>query len=137
MATIISHNHLVHVEIVLILVFQTFDRVIFGRLSFPGTRWYVPTVRGPQVVRDQKKLGNHRRRPQKFFQGEQHRHFAYLFQIADGALQMDVNKTLYPFYTPKYNAPCLCASEGGMRRPRSPWDVEIFLLHLQQKRLIF
>jgi len=31
----------------------------------------------------------------------QHRHLAYIFQIADDAMQMDVNKSLYPFYPPK------------------------------------
>jgi len=31
----------------------------FGKLSFPGTRWYVLTVRNPQMVRDEKKFGNH------------------------------------------------------------------------------
>jgi len=30
--------------------------MIFGTLTFPGTRWYVMTVRGPQMVRDQKKF---------------------------------------------------------------------------------
>jgi len=40
-----------------ILVFQTIDRIIFGILTFPGTRWYVLTVREPQMVRDQKSLG--------------------------------------------------------------------------------
>jgi len=33
--------------------------MIFGTLTFPGTRWYVMTVRGPQMVRDQKKFENH------------------------------------------------------------------------------
>jgi len=42
-----------------ILVFQTFDRMIFGRLSFPGARWYLATVWGPQMVRDEKKFGKH------------------------------------------------------------------------------
>jgi len=32
--------------------FQTFDRMIFGRLIFLGARWYVLTVRDPQTVRD-------------------------------------------------------------------------------------
>ena len=32
------------------LVCQTYDRLIFGRLSFPRTRWYVVTVRYPQMV---------------------------------------------------------------------------------------
>jgi len=41
------------------MVFQTFDRMIFGTLTFPGTRWYVLTVRDPQMVRSQKKFGNH------------------------------------------------------------------------------
>jgi len=59
MASTISHSNFVHVAFVSILVFQTFDRVICGRLSFPGTRWYMLTVRNPQMVRDQKKLGCH------------------------------------------------------------------------------
>ena len=54
-----SHSHFVHVAFVSILVFQTFDRMIFGTLTFPGTRWYVMTVRGTQMVRDQKKFENH------------------------------------------------------------------------------
>jgi len=29
----------VHVAFVPILVFKTFDQVVFGRLSLPGTRW--------------------------------------------------------------------------------------------------
>jgi len=45
--------------------------------------------------------GSQHGRPQKIFPGEQHRHFAYLFQIADDAMQMDVNKSLYAFYTTK------------------------------------
>jgi len=36
--------------------------------------------------------------PQKFFQGGQHGNFAYPFQVADGAMQMDVHKTLHRFY---------------------------------------
>jgi len=40
-------------------------------------------------------------RPQKFFQGGQKRHFAYPFQVVDDATQMDVHKTLRPFYTTK------------------------------------
>ena len=55
----ISHSHFVHVAFVSILVFQTFDRMIFGTLTFPGTRWYVMTVRESQMVRDQKKFENH------------------------------------------------------------------------------
>jgi len=60
MAVIISHSHFGHVAFASILIFQTFDRMIFGRLSFPGTRRYVLTVQDPQVVRDQKKFGKHR-----------------------------------------------------------------------------
>jgi len=33
--------------------------MIFGTLSFPETTWYVVTVWDPQMVRDQKKFGNH------------------------------------------------------------------------------
>ena len=54
-----SHSHFVHVAYVSILVFQTFDRMIFGTLTFPGTRWYVMTVRDTQMVRDRKKFENH------------------------------------------------------------------------------
>jgi len=40
--------------------------------------------------------------PQKFFQeGLQSSYFAYPFQVSDDATQMDVCKTLYPFYTAK------------------------------------
>jgi len=33
--------------------------------------------------------------------GGQRRHFAYHFQVADNAMQTDVHKALYPFYTTK------------------------------------
>jgi len=59
MAIIISYSHFDHVAFVSILVLQTFDRMMFGRLSFPETRWYVVIVQDPQIVRDQKKFGNH------------------------------------------------------------------------------
>ena len=59
MAIKISHSHFVHVGFVSILVFQTFDRMIFGTLTIPGTRWHVMTVRDTQMVRDQKKFENH------------------------------------------------------------------------------
>ena len=55
----ISHSHFVHAAFVSILVFQTFDRLIFGTLNFSGTRWYMMTVRDTQMVRDQKKFENH------------------------------------------------------------------------------
>jgi len=32
--------------------------IVFGRMNFPGTRWYAVTVRDPQMVRDHKKFGN-------------------------------------------------------------------------------
>ena len=59
MAIILSHSHFLNVAFVSIMVFQTFDRFIFGILIFPGTRWYVLTSQDPQMVRDQKKFGNH------------------------------------------------------------------------------
>jgi len=37
---------------------------------------------------------------QDFFQGGQRRNFAYPFQVADDAMQVDVHKTLYPFCIP-------------------------------------
>jgi len=57
--TAISHSHFLHVTVVSILVFQTFDRMTFGELSFPGTRCYVVTVRHSQTIHDQKKFGNY------------------------------------------------------------------------------
>jgi len=59
MAIKISSSHFVHVAFASILVFQTFDRMIFGTLTFPGTRGYVMTVRDTQMVRDQKNFENH------------------------------------------------------------------------------
>ena len=55
----ISHSHFVHVAFVSILVFQTFDRLIFSTSTFSGTRWYMMTVRDTQMVRDQQRFENH------------------------------------------------------------------------------
>jgi len=55
----ISHSHFVHFAFVSILVFQTLDRMIFGTLTFPGTRWYVMPAQEPQMIRDQKKFEKH------------------------------------------------------------------------------
>jgi len=38
--------------------------------------------------------------------GAQCRYSAYHFQVADDVMQMDIQKTLYPFYIHKENAPC-------------------------------
>ena len=59
MAIKISNSLFVHVAFVSILVFQTFGRMILSTLTYPGTRWYVMTVRDTQMVRDQKKFENH------------------------------------------------------------------------------
>ena len=59
MAIILSHSHFLYVAFVSIMVFQTFDRMILGALTFPGARWHVLTVWNTQMVRDQKKFGNH------------------------------------------------------------------------------
>ena len=56
MTIILPHSHFLHVTFVSIMVFQTFDRIIFGTLTFHGIRWYVLTARDPQMVRDQKKV---------------------------------------------------------------------------------
>jgi len=59
MAIILSHGHFLLVAFVSILVFQTFEnRIIFGRLTSPGTRWYVLTVQDHKwyTIR---KFGNH------------------------------------------------------------------------------
>jgi len=55
----ISHSRFLHVAFVSIPVFQTFDRIIFGTWTFPGTMWYVMTIRDTQMVRDRKKFENH------------------------------------------------------------------------------
>jgi len=40
-----------------------------------------------------------------FSRGQRRRHFAYHFQVPVDAMQMNVHKKVYPFYTTK-NAPC-------------------------------
>jgi len=85
MAIILSHSHFLHVAFVLIMVFQTFDRMIFGTLTVPGTRWNVLTVRDPQMVRNQKKFGNHCHKENKFFKTK---NFVFIF-----ALNFSANKT--------------------------------------------
>jgi len=57
MAIILSHSHFLNVAFVSIMVFQTFDRITFGTLAFPGTSWYMLTSCYPQMVRDPKSLG--------------------------------------------------------------------------------
>jgi len=57
MAIILSHSHFLHASLVSILVFQTFDRIIFGTLTFPGTKWYVLTVRAHKWYATTKSLG--------------------------------------------------------------------------------
>jgi len=46
--------------------------------------------------------------------GAQRRHFAYPLQVAIDAMQMDVHKTLYPFYTTK-KIPHVTATVAKMR----------------------
>jgi len=59
MVIILSYTNFLHVAFVSIMVFQTFDRIIFATLTFRETRWYVFTARDPQMVSDHKKFGNH------------------------------------------------------------------------------
>ena len=59
MGIILSHSHFVHVAFVAILVFQTFDRMIFGIKSFHERRCYAVIARDPQMVSDQKKFRNY------------------------------------------------------------------------------
>jgi len=40
MAIIISHRHFVHAAFPASLVWQTFDRMILGRMSFPGAKCF-------------------------------------------------------------------------------------------------
>jgi len=62
----ISHSLFVHVAFGTIAVFQTFHRMIFGRLSFPGAMWYLVRVLESQMVRGRKKFGNHFSIPIRF-----------------------------------------------------------------------
>jgi len=47
-------------------------------------------------------------RPQKFFQGWQHQHFADSYQVADNAMKVYVHERLHLFYTPtpQRKTPC-------------------------------
>jgi len=47
-------------------------------------------------------------RPQKLFQGGKRQNFAYPFQVADDAMQMDVHKTLY------LSNPLVCAGRTSI-----------------------
>jgi len=49
----VSYSNFVYVACVSIPVFQNFDGMIFGKLSFPGTRRYVVNVQGRQMLRNQ------------------------------------------------------------------------------------
>jgi len=44
------------------------------------------------------------------------RHFAYIFQVADDAVQMDVHKALYPFYTKRH-----CSIYGNIHKNALRW----------------
>jgi len=67
MAIKISHSHFVHVAFVSILVFQTFDRMIFGRWSFleqGSTRWQYGTYKWYAI---RKRLGTTGLEQQRLF----------------------------------------------------------------------
>jgi len=49
-----------------------------------------------------------------FSTGGQRRQFSYPFQVADDAMEMDVNKTLYPYCTTK-ETPHVAATVTKMR----------------------
>ena len=51
MTIVISHSHFVYVTFVSVLVSQTFDRKIFLRLSFPGTRCYSAGLTNVYAIR--------------------------------------------------------------------------------------
>ena len=61
MTIIISHSHFVHVALVSILVFQTFviEWYLVDWVFLEQGGIHAVTVREPQMVRDQKKFGNH------------------------------------------------------------------------------
>jgi len=49
-----------------------------------------------------------------FSRGEQHQHFAYLFQIADDAMIMDVNK-MFTLYVPRIMPYVYGRRKGGWK----------------------
>jgi len=57
-------------------------------------------------------------RPQKFFQGG-NTNILLTFQVAGNAMQMDVNKTLYPFYSQKIT-PHVHGRRKGLVGPSLP-----------------
>jgi len=61
MTITISHSHFVHVAFVSILVFQTFviEWYLVDWVFLEQGGIHAVTVRDPQMVRDQKKFGNH------------------------------------------------------------------------------
>ena len=82
----------INIAFLSILVFQTFDRLIFGTLNFSGTRWYMITVRDTQMVRDQKKFENHcskaYRKPSRAFNCSRFACFL-LFQTGKNRMQLN------------------------------------------------
>jgi len=62
--------------------------------------------------------------------GEQNRHFAYPFQVADDAMQMDVHETLHPFYITK-KCPVLRQLPQKMRFVGSIASFSLMLLFTQ------
>jgi len=57
----------------------------------------------------------------EIFPGGKHRHFAHIFQLLT-MMQMDADKTLYPFYAPKM---MFMGVGRGDERTKSHLDVEI------------
>jgi len=68
-------------------------------------------------------------RPQKFFQGVgQSGHFAYPFQISDNATQMDVHKSLHPFYTTKKGHNVTATDANSVTFKRQFYTEQMFVL---------
>ena len=74
----------------------------------------------------------------KFSGEEKRRHFAYLFQIADHTMQMDVNKTLYTLYPPKI-MPGVHGRRKGAGRTKTLgfFNLTFSYYIFSKKRLIF
>jgi len=79
----------------------------------------------------------HHGRPQIFFQGGQHQHFAYLFQIADDAMQIDISKMLHPLYTPKEMPHVHGRRKGWREGSWHPWILKFSYYSVVQLLLTY
>ena len=113
-------------DIFCLVFFKFIDRIMWSRLLKVQTNTFInlfianlrfschrlqntPKSAGTYVI--SQSMGVRR----KFSRRVQRRHFAYPFQVADDAMQMDVHEMIYTFYTTK-NAPYYGSSHTNSLR---------------------